>query len=50
MVLATIDRSEDANEAVVESFGFNGIPHSFLRRPDGAVRDRWVGGNGDAGP
>lgn len=38
-----IDRSEDANEAVVESFGFTGIPHFFLLRPDGAVRDRWVG-------
>lgn len=38
-----IDRSEDANESVVESFGFKGIPHFFLLRPDGAVRDRWVG-------
>lgn len=38
-----IDRSEDANEAVVEAFGFTGIPHFFLLRPDGAVRDRWIG-------
>lgn len=38
-----IDRSEDANEAVVESFGFKGIPHFFLLRADGSVRDRWLG-------
>lgn len=43
MVLVKIDRSEGANESVVESFGFQGIPHFFLLRPDGAVRDRWVG-------
>ncbi len=43
VVLVTIDRSDEANEPVVESFGFQGIPHFFLLRPDGAVRDRWVG-------
>lgn len=38
-----IDRSEDANDGVVESFGFKGIPHFFLIRPDGTVLDRWLG-------
>lgn len=43
VVFVKIDRSDEANDPVVETFGFKGIPHFFLIRPDGTVRDRWLG-------
>lgn len=49
VVFVKVDRSEDANEDVVKAFDFKGIPHFFLIRPDGTVRDRWLGYDDVAG-